>query len=59
MTCRKPLYDRHRLRDPTLATRAAGIARRAWRAYWDWRARRATVEILRSLDEPDAARHRH
>ena len=35
---------------PSLATRAAGIARRAWRTYWDWRARRATVEILRSLD---------
>ena len=35
---------------PTLATRAASTARRAWRTYWDWRARRATVEILRSLD---------
>ena len=35
---------------PTLATRAASIARRAWHTYWDWRARRATVEILRSLD---------
>jgi uncharacterized protein YjiS (DUF1127 family) len=35
---------------PTLATRAASIARSAWHTYWDWRARRATVEILRSLD---------
>lgn len=24
---------------------------RAWRAYWDWRARRMTAHILRSLDE--------
>jgi uncharacterized protein YjiS (DUF1127 family) len=23
---------------------------RAWRAYWDWRARRMTAHILRSLD---------
>ena len=35
---------------PTLATRAARIARRAWHTYWDWRARQATVEILRALD---------
>jgi uncharacterized protein YjiS (DUF1127 family) len=35
---------------PTLATRVAGIARRAWHVYWDRRARQATVEILRSLD---------
>jgi uncharacterized protein YjiS (DUF1127 family) len=24
--------------------------RRAWRRYWDWRARRMTVAILQSLD---------
>jgi uncharacterized protein YjiS (DUF1127 family) len=35
---------------PTPMTRAAGIARRAWHTYWDWRARQATVEILRTLD---------
>ena len=35
---------------PTLATRAAILARRAWHTYWDWRARQATVEILRALD---------
>ena len=35
---------------PTLAMKAGGIARRAWQAYWDWRARQATVEILRALD---------
>ena len=35
---------------PTLANKAGGIARRAWQAYWDWRARQATIEILRALD---------
>jgi uncharacterized protein YjiS (DUF1127 family) len=29
---------------------AAGLVRRAWRAYWSWRARRVTVMILSSLD---------
>ncbi|MFZ1104995.1 MAG: DUF1127 domain-containing protein [Hyphomicrobiaceae bacterium] len=29
---------------------AAGLVRKAWRAYWDWRARRVTVMILSSLD---------
>lgn len=35
---------------PTLARRLAGVGWKAWHAYWDWQARRATVEILRSLD---------
>ena len=30
---------------------AAGLLRRAWRAYWAWRARRATVMLLQSLDD--------
>jgi uncharacterized protein YjiS (DUF1127 family) len=34
----------------TLATRVARIAWRAWYAYWDWRARQATVQILLALD---------
>lgn len=34
----------------TLAARLAATARRSWVAYWDWRARKATVHILRSLD---------
>jgi uncharacterized protein YjiS (DUF1127 family) len=29
---------------------AAGLVRKAWRAYWEWRARRMTVMILSSLD---------
>jgi uncharacterized protein YjiS (DUF1127 family) len=28
----------------------AGLARRWWRTYWDWRARELTVHILCSLD---------
>jgi uncharacterized protein YjiS (DUF1127 family) len=32
------------------SARAARLVRRAWHAYWDWRARKATVFILRSLD---------
>ena len=39
----------HRLA-PTLAGRIARAGRRAWHTYWDWRARQATVEILRALD---------
>ena len=35
----------------TLTGRAAALVRKAWRAYWTWRARKATIFILRSLDE--------
>jgi len=35
---------------PTWAGRIGRVARRAWHTYWDWRARQATVEILRALD---------
>lgn len=34
----------------TLAVRLAASVRRSWVAYWNWRARKATVHILRSLD---------
>ena len=34
----------------TFAVKAAAMVRKAWQAYWDWRARRATAEILRTLD---------
>lgn len=33
----------------TDAARVTGIIRKAWRAYWDWRARRLTVMLLSSL----------
>jgi uncharacterized protein YjiS (DUF1127 family) len=29
----------------------APLVRRAWRAYWAWRARRVTVMLLQSLDD--------
>ncbi len=35
---------------PTFAGRLGLGVRRWWRAYWDWRAREATVLILKSLD---------
>lgn len=34
-----------------LGARFTRIAARAWRDYWNWRARQATVVILRGLDE--------
>ena len=37
-------------RPSTLAARFGGTAKRWWRAYWNWRAREATILILRSLD---------
>jgi uncharacterized protein YjiS (DUF1127 family) len=36
---------------PTLAARAGSSIARAWRAYWQRRARRATVDLLHSLDD--------
>jgi uncharacterized protein YjiS (DUF1127 family) len=35
----------------TLAARAGNGIARAWRAYWQRRARRAAVELLHSLDD--------
>ena len=37
-------------RGPSLAARAAGLLRKAWHAYWDWRGRKMTILILQSLD---------
>jgi uncharacterized protein YjiS (DUF1127 family) len=34
-----------------LAARARQLIRRRWRAYWDRRARKATVLLLQALDE--------
>jgi uncharacterized protein YjiS (DUF1127 family) len=39
-----------RRRSAVAARAAARLVRAGWRAYWDWRARKATVLILRSLD---------
>lgn len=48
ISCTPRLKDR---RSSSLAGRLAGTIRRAWRAYWDWRARKATLLLLRALDE--------
>lgn len=36
---------------PALGARFTSIAARAWRNYWNWRARQATIVILRGLDQ--------
>ena len=33
-----------------LGTQIARMLRRSWEAYWSWRAKQATVSILRTLD---------
>lgn len=38
--------------EPTLLHSTAAALRSAWLAYWQRRARRATVVLLQSLDEP-------
>jgi uncharacterized protein YjiS (DUF1127 family) len=38
-------------RTPTLSSRAGGTIANVWRAYWQRRARQATVELLHSLDD--------
>ena len=35
----------------TLVVRASALMRGAWRAYWEWRARKVTILLLRSLDQ--------
>jgi uncharacterized protein YjiS (DUF1127 family) len=50
MSCTRPGAHNARRRPPSFAVRAANLIRAAWRAYWDWSARRTTVMILRSLD---------
>ena len=36
---------------PTLAARAGSRIAKAWHTYWQWRARRAPVDLLHSLDD--------
>jgi uncharacterized protein YjiS (DUF1127 family) len=47
MTCQFPARAFH---PPSAAPHPAGPVRRWWQAYWHWRARKATILILRSLD---------
>lgn len=39
----------------SFADRIGGIVRRAWRAYWDYQARRATMMLLQALDDRELA----
>jgi uncharacterized protein YjiS (DUF1127 family) len=52
MTCTQPAPPavRRRAALTLAAARAATSVRTAWRAYWNWRARKATILILSSLD---------
>jgi uncharacterized protein YjiS (DUF1127 family) len=50
MTCTQLTSVNHRL-PSTQAARITGILGRLWHAYWDWRARQATILILRALDK--------
>jgi uncharacterized protein YjiS (DUF1127 family) len=50
ITCPPTSAPAVRRRPLTLAARAASLVRTGWRAYWDWRARKATILILHSLD---------
>ena len=47
MTCH---FAARAFHQPSPAVRRTGFVRRWWRTYWDWRARKATILILRSLD---------
>ena len=50
-TCTQPFGTSSSQPRPTLKARALASAQHRWRAYWQRRARRATVLILHSLDE--------
>ena len=51
MTFTRPAEEAGRwARLSTVAARAGTPIRRAWRANWDWRARKVTILILQSLD---------
>ena len=36
---------------PALRDRAGGRIAQAWRSFWQWRTRRAAVDMLHSLDD--------
>ena len=51
MSCTPPAEEAgHPTHSSTLIARAGALIRRAWRSYWDWRARQVTVLLLSSLD---------
>ena len=51
MSCTPPAEEAgHPTHSSTLIARAGALIRRAWRSYWDWRARQVTIVLLSSLD---------
>jgi uncharacterized protein YjiS (DUF1127 family) len=48
MSCTRPAGEAGR--SLSLAVRTGALIRTAWRAYWEWRARKVTILLLRSLD---------
>jgi uncharacterized protein YjiS (DUF1127 family) len=50
MSCTRPAVEAGRPTRWLTLSRAAGLIRWAWRTYWDWRARKVTMLLLRSLD---------
>lgn len=51
MSCTRPGEEAGRSpRSLTPIGRTGALIRKAWRSYWDWRARRVTVLLLSSLD---------
>jgi uncharacterized protein YjiS (DUF1127 family) len=50
MSCTRPTAEPGRSARSLTLARAAALVRRAWRAYWEWRARKATILLLHSLD---------
>jgi uncharacterized protein YjiS (DUF1127 family) len=51
MTCIEAIAHETTPRVGTILKRSRAGARRYWRAYWNWRARKATIRILQSLDD--------
>jgi uncharacterized protein YjiS (DUF1127 family) len=49
MSCPRSVSGAARAR-PGITARAGALIRRAWRTYWDWRARKATILLLSALD---------
>jgi uncharacterized protein YjiS (DUF1127 family) len=50
MSCTRPTVEADRSARSLTLARTGALVRRAWRAYWDWRARKVTILLLRSLD---------
>jgi uncharacterized protein YjiS (DUF1127 family) len=51
MSCPQPAEEADRPAcSPSLIASAGALIHRAWRSYWDWRARQVTVLLLSSLD---------